>query len=82
MTQYKSDIYKELLTYDTAGAPIRFINGVFTATTKAQRDALDANKRVKRVEQADAPKPVAKDTTTPKTTATKPRTSRSTAAKK
>ena len=80
MTRYKSDTYKELLTYDTAGAPIRFINGVFTATTKAQRDALDANKRVKRVEQAAAPKPVAKADTKP--TTAKPRTSRSTATKK
>lgn len=41
MTAYKSDKISGLMTYATDGSLIRFIDGRFTATRKAQRDVLD-----------------------------------------
>lgn len=50
MTLYKSDNNSGLMTYATDGSLIRFIDGQFKATKKAQRDVLDKLKGVRKVE--------------------------------
>lgn len=65
MTTYKSDKHGGLTTYATDGSLIRFTDGRFVATNKAQRDALDKLKGVRKVESAKpAEKP--KETDKPK----------------
>lgn len=55
MTTYKSDKHGGLTTYATDGSLIRFTDGRFVATNKAQRDALDKLKGVRKVESAKPP---------------------------
>lgn len=65
MTTYKSDKHGGLTTYATDGSLIRFTDGRFVATKKAQRDALDKLKGVRKVESTKpAEKP--KETDKPK----------------
>lgn len=56
MAAYKSDKISGLMTYATDGSLIRFIDGRFTATRKAQRDVLDKLPGVRKVvgEKAEA----------------------------
>lgn len=69
MTLYKSDKHSGLFTRATDGSLIRFTDGYFTATKKAQRDVLDKLTCV-RVVREDKPEP-AKPATKKAETATK-----------
>lgn len=60
MTLYLSEKFSELITYATDGSLIRFKGGQFTATNKAQRDALDNVPNVRKAVK-DVPKAVKKD---------------------
>ena len=81
MTLYKSDKHSGLFTRATDGSLIRFTDGYFTATKKAQRDVLDKLTCV-RVVREDKPapaKPAATkkaETATTKTAGAKPAATR------
>lgn len=74
MAVYKSK-HRNLVTYATDGKPIRFIGGLYNATRKPERDALDKLKTVKKVVGATSQsKPKAQPKAQPKTqTKTQPK---------